>query len=251
MNECEYSRIVQAVPNGSMSTLDRFRSRPGKYVTVCPLLMVLTLLALPILDGCSIVGFALGSARDAHARDTILFEDLNMLRSGDDVYLLMENGETINGEFVRFERFSTVQNDTASFPGYRITFLSLASGVRRSGLLAAFDDDTLWVRLDGSTEFSMYSVDNVKDIMDEEHQVINQKDLRVMAGKLPLVLQKTLIIADDDVQRNVPANEIKLIRYNRSQSLRWIFLGGGLAVDAAIIGLLSAIGHSFSWSLGK
>ena len=217
-------------------------------MTIYPILFLLTIATLPIWTGCSIAGLAIGSAIDAHAHDTLLIKQVSRLHLGDDIFLLNADGEHIEGKLIRLEKIPIVRNDTTQSHDYRITFLSLASGARRSGYLAGFDDDTLWIRLDGNNELSQFGVEKVNDITNNQSQIINQESLSVIAGNLPPLFHKLLDISVGDTERKVPVDEIRQIRYNKSQSSRWTLLAIGVAVDAAIISLGIFIQNSFTHS---
>jgi hypothetical protein len=195
--------------------------------------------------GCSVIGYSVGSAHDAHAHDTLSIKNVASLSAGDEVFLLKNDGDSVKGAFASLERRPASQSKVPAGVGTQISFLSLASGVRRSGRLLAIDSDTLLIRLDGNDDVMAFSEEKVKDIMDSENLIIDQESLKVMAGRLPPFFQKVLNITEGQRQRSVPVNEIRLLRHNDATSSRWMLAGGGLVVDAAVIGSLFAIYNSF------
>jgi hypothetical protein len=225
-----------------MKYLQRWRKTVNTVYLIRIPFVISTLL---MFNGCGILGFSLGSAHDAHAHDTLRTENIRNLQSGSNIFLLKTDDTTVEGEFRGLERLSTLQNDRDSLFGAPITFFSLASGVRRSGQLTAFDGDTVWIRLNGNQESSQFSRDKVKDILDNQNQVITPERLRIIASNLPPLFQEVITVFDGEMQKKVPTNKIKSIRLSNSRSLRWILLGSGLAIDAAVTGFLIGLHNTF------
>jgi hypothetical protein len=206
--------------------------------------ILMTLVIVPIWMGCSVVGFVVGSSIDSHAHDTLSIGQANNLHAGDNIALRLINGEGIECEYRSLETIPFIQDDSAKRYSQPITFLSGVSGVRRSGRLVGFDHDTVWIQLDGNQDFSPFSLEKAKEIMNDQSQIIALQDLKRMAPRLPLQHKRLLNVIVGNTDRQFPLDDILQIRYNKTSS-KWIWLATGATIDAAIIGFGMALHNSF------
>jgi hypothetical protein len=208
--------------------------------------------------GCSIVGFAVGSAVESGYRDsdTLATTQLSLLTPGRDIVVLTSDESRIQGEFVSLDSMAMadyciaynnakLQAGQGWLPGpndrVRLTFITDRQRPPLEGTFAGFDPGVIRLELDGKfIRIPTAFVDSLYLLQDQSTKNC------ILAGEMLLEGVPSLSKLNIDTTsgfRSIPLDQVRYVYLENSKPLKWVGLGIGALFDG--LWLYLTLAHSY------
>ncbi len=203
--------------------------------------------------GCSIIGTVIGANIDASKpdRSTIELQELETVKRGQKLDILLRNGEIVSGKFFRFDRmpqheytrnYSSAKeqnNALTSLPnlGSQIT-INQNNGQQVSCNLIGVDYNSLEVREKNQTDLTIVFLDSISSIVTLDGKTIDGIILRDLAvtGQIPFLSE---IIIEEKTNNTsisrIALNKVSRIEIHNKKGGKFAGFAFGLIVDIIII----------------
>lgn len=221
------------------------------------------------LNGCSLIGFGIGSAIDSRKSDTIFIPGwkVEAIKPGEQIRVILRDGKEVEGKYVglnrvppkeyakRYADFRKQRQEELFLPalGDSIT-ITMKSGAQGQRILSGFDHQYLATTLEGETDtshaFASYIMSvrqmgdtttgivllkKVDKIVDSDGNVVKGEDLQRLAFEGGIPLLSAIAIEHLLTTTQVAMNEVHQIEVPKKGSAKWTGLAIGAAIDVFII----------------
>ncbi len=230
------------------------------------LAIIAAICLVPILTGCSVVGFAVGTAIDGSHPKYSAVEDgkLDDVKDGKQVIVKLDDSTEIAGKFggnsltddsIYIRTYTQARTEIASqliLPGIGDTVaFSYPSGAMLSGTLVGFQQKfpsspcSTYVVLNSAgngvkTQERLKYLPFLYRSKSDSLETSKICDL-IAERKIPLMSQLTVI--DSIGYKDIPMERVTEVQVKNKRSAKWIGLGIGLGVDAAMVAFLIALSN--------
>lgn len=221
----------------------------NKVITIT-LLLAAFIMILCLLNGCTVIGLAIGASADGGKPDKkdYAISEIERIKPGKEVTVVLNTKYMISGEYLRTTRITDQEYDSIfsefrekSFdlaaipgPGDTITILDLA-GQQWTFELIGYNYDYLTVRRIGETEQRVFLISNIAEITAGNETMISVEELKmIIAGpRIPVLQAMVLNINGDTVV--IAASRIDRVFSIEKKHGIWKGLAIGLAIDAGAL----------------
>jgi hypothetical protein len=219
------------------------------------------------MGGCSVVGLGVGAAIDNSIDDkkSLTNWECGKIKEGTETTVHLSDGSAISGKFGGLEKKKTEEyiKEYAEFrktyenevylPGigdtirinYRYDekgiheFLGFDLPAKRSGRYAKRRSYAPYInvtanKLNENVEKN-YSLKYLEEIEDSKGNRVTDQDLEGFTAKSKFPTRSCIILSTDSTHHQVNVEKINFIEARRIKYAKWIGLGLGVAIDAAII----------------
>lgn len=223
------------------------------------------------LQGCTLGGYTVGNMIDSSKPDTtfVAGSELESLKSGKQVKVTLVDGSQVTGKYLGFdqvpreeyaelyESFRQQNRDAASLPPLESkTEITLKSGIKGERQLWGFDRKPdlgpfISVRFAGDTTSGVVQLSEVDRVIDANGNTTRGETLRKLASENQIPLLQAIVVQDLSGTQQIPIHSVRQIGVKNKKIARWVGLGLGAGIDAAVI--VGAIWFavekekSFSW----
>jgi len=238
--------------------------------------LVVALLALPIISGCSAGGYLIGSALD-HVNERGFEKQkyhAHCFERGEDIRIVTTDSAVIVGKFTRIvesddntyanrcRRARKRMDKSSPLPELKDTItVQTASGNVTTGEFLGYDMHFLEqnVKIDSENKWpeSAYQSLNLNPLPGSSPSRILLKDIdsvsysdgnlvdvgmfRMASASGTLPLRSAILVKTENGDQTIPFDEANRIYKFRKTKVRWVFFAIGLAVDAAAIAFAIAM----------
>lgn len=212
--------------------------------------------------GCTVIGYMIGGEIDdgRQDRDTLFVNPKMNPGPGDDVRALLSDSTVIEGEFAgldaldesdyerRYARFRKEHEEIAlPMPGDTLIGRFSAGKATFVSVFHGFGDRTLTIRMVNQSAVVELRFTQASTMALGNGTQLDLAMLESMskAGRLPRNI--SVVVQTEANAMRIPLDDILLIERINTRNARWIAGGFGLAVDAAIIIIMSTRHHTLNW----
>jgi hypothetical protein len=205
-------------------------------------------------SGCTAIGYSIGEGIDSQRPDydTIPGSHVASIEQGKDIKLTMETGEELKGEYLGVDMVAASQyaesyNEVREryqkdirLPalGDSISFITQNFGREYKGEFSGFENQYMWIMVMGISGILREKIDMSKlekitvagGNLIEVQKLINLS----LGGKIPGLYTEVTLRTDSDTSR-IPTANVSRIEIPNRKNGRWVGLGIGALIDAAII----------------
>jgi hypothetical protein len=257
-----------------------------KKSLVRSLALLILILAVIAIDGCSVIGLGIGVVSDSRKPDSLMIPccQVPTIQQGREIKVVLLESEPVRGTFVglgsipaddyaqRYSRYRKGNRVDVLVPALgervEITLKSRVSGERE---LVGFDykylvkkperkpepeaigcSPSMVVRQESDTSLGMVPLSDVDQVKDADGNIIKGEMLERMAtsGQLPLL--SSLAIADFSGQKYLPMEEVSRVELKNKKNDKWKALAAGALIDSILIlSFLSAMDNLFEGMWGE
>ena len=221
----------------------------NKVITIT-LLLAAVIMLLCLLNGCSVIGLAIGASADGGKPDKedYAISEIERIKPGKEVTVVLNTKDMISGKYVRTTRitdqeydsifggFREKSSDLAAIPGPGdiITIFDLA-GRQWTFELIGYNYDYLRVKPVGKTEPIVFLIRNIDEITFRDKDTISVEELKMMITekKMPVLQGMVLNINGDTVV--VATSKVDRVFSIDKKNRIWKGLAIGLAIDIALV----------------
>jgi hypothetical protein len=224
---------------------------------------VLLMLSITSFFGCSIIGFTTGAVIDGSKqdKDTLYVGASLKLTRGEEVRIFLVDSTIVDGAYhgvealdslvyaPRYARFLQSGIPNATFPRLGDTLLvTLNTGTsQRSYSFQGFGTGYLDVKWLGQSQIGRIAFRQIRSLENPYGVNLHPEMFESMSNTHQLPSDLCVVVKTKIDTGRIPLDDIRFIEKTNSKRAKWVGLGAGFVIDAAIITVsLVSFSHSMS-----
>jgi len=212
-------------------------------------IVVLSITLIFLVDGCTIIGFTIGSSLDRNTPESksVLYSEWLEIERGTDIKLINMNGDTTEGKYIsanamsfdqsknQYRKWYQESGNTLNLPDIdsTVTFKTIDNSYE--GRFYGFDLNTVWIKFTDRHAQGVLPLKDIISISDIHNKTITGEDLKNKINNRLLPVSVLISFQMNKDTLSVPAMYIKDIRIKLSRNAKWWGALMGLPLDAVLV----------------
>jgi hypothetical protein len=210
--------------------------------------------------GCSAIGLGIGALSDSKKPNQVPGWEVEKVQPGKTVTLVLRDSSQIKGKFIGLEKLQDqeyaetynqireLKPDGVVLPKLDDTVsITTEAGKKFEGEFFGFDEGYIPVRIIGRNITNQISINNIKRIEQREGNAISKTMIEKLLtdGRIP---SRSMIVMKNELGKTrTKIEKISQIQNPVKKNGKWIGLGIGAAIDAAVLIVLHNYSHESTW----
>lgn len=212
-------------------------------------IVVLNITLIFLVDGCTVIGFTIGSSRDNNTpeSESVSYSKWFEIERGTDIKVISMNGDTSEGEYIsadpmsfnqsrdQYKKWYQESGDNLNLPDIdsAVTFKTINNSYE--GRFFGFDFKNVWVKFTDKNANGVLQLADIIVISDKHNKTITGEDLKNKINNRLLPVSVLISIKINKDTLSIPEMHIKEIKIKLSRNAKWWGAFIGLPVDVLLV----------------